>query len=212
MSDAAEQQLAKAYHASTRETLVKTYDQWADQYDADMQGIGYIHPAVMAGLVARCVLDAKAAILDAGVGTGTIGHLLHILGYSNLLGVDMSAGMLAKARARGIFADLRQGVLGETLDFETASMQAIVSSGTFTLGHAPASSFDELTRILQPGGHLIFTVGCVVWHEAGFAAKLAELVKAGVLSPIASTAPYYTMPLSKTEGNFQAQAHIYQRT
>ena len=58
-----------------------------------------------------------AAILDAGVGTGAIGNMLSLLGYNNLSGLDMSEGMLAQARARGCYIDLRRGVLGETLDF-----------------------------------------------------------------------------------------------
>ena len=212
MKPSIDQRLETVYHASSRESLAQAYDQWADHYDADMQGIGYVHPAIMSGLVSRFVSSLNAAILDAGVGTGTIGQLLSILGYSNLLGVDMSEGMLAKARTRNIYADLRKAILGEVLDIETASIDCVVSSGTFTLGHAPASAFDELTRITKPGGVLIFTVGTIVWEEAGFKAKLDALVAAGQLQKTTATPIYHPMPLSKTESGFQAQAHVYRRT
>jgi SAM-dependent methyltransferase len=212
MTLTADKRIDNVYHAPSREQLAKTYDDWASDYDADMQSTGYIHPAIMVGLVARYVADPAAAILDAGVGTGTLGQLLSILGYRNLLGVDMSEGMLTKARARNVYSDLRQGILGEPLDFKTASMNCIVSTGTFTTGHAPASAFDELTRIVKPGGHLIFTVGTVVWEEAGFAEKLAALENAGLVAQVETTPVYHPMPLSKTESGFTTRAHVYRRS
>lgn len=212
MSGGVEERLADVYHAASQADLVKTYDQWAANYDADMQSIGYVHPAVMASLVSRHINKTDAAILDAGVGTGTIGSLLNILGYSKLSGIDMSLGMLDRASARGVYEGLHIGVLGEALSFKTGQFDAIVSTGTFTTGHAPASAFDELTRITKPGGVLIFTVGVPVWAEAGFEAKLVALCGAGLLKPLWKTAPYNPMPHSKTESGFQAVAHIYQRS
>jgi predicted TPR repeat methyltransferase len=211
MTSTADKRIDSVYHSASREQLAKTYDDWASDYDADMQTTGYIHPAIMVGLVARYVTDPAAAVLDAGVGTGTLGQLLSILNYTNLHGVDMSEGMLAKAHARKVYADLRVGILGEHLDFKTAWMHCIVSTGTFTTGHAPASAFDELVRIVKPGGHLIFTVGTVVWDEAGFAAKLAALEGAGHLVQVETTPVYHPMPLSKTESGFTTRAYVYQR-
>ena len=211
MTSSADKRIDSVYHSASREQLAKTYDDWASGYDADMHSTGYIHPAIIVGLVARYVKDSAAAILDAGVGTGTIGQLLSILGYTNLLGIDMSEGMLTKARSRNIYTDLRQGILGESLDFKTASIDCIVSTGTFTTGHAPASSFDELVRITKPGGHLIFTVGTVVWDEAGFSAKLTALEKSGHLKKVDTTEAYHPMPLSKTESGFTTRALTYLR-
>lgn len=211
MTSTADKRIDSVYHTASREQLAKTYDDWASDYDADMQSTGYIHPAIMVGHVARYVTDPAAAVLDAGVGTGTLGQLLSILNYTNLHGVDMSEGMLAKARARNVYSDLRIGILGEPLDFKDASIDCIVSTGTFTTGHAPASAFDELMRIVKPGGHLIFTVGTVVWDEAGFAAKLAALETSGHLLKIETTPVYHPMPLSKTESGFTTRAHVYRR-
>jgi predicted TPR repeat methyltransferase len=212
VSSGVEERLADVYHAASQAELVKTYDQWAANYDADMQSIGYVHPAVMAALVARHVKNTEAAILDAGVGTGTIGSLLHILGYRNLSGIDMSQGMLDRASARKVYSNLHLGTLGEALNFKTGQFDAIVSTGTFTTGHAPASAFDELTRITKPGGLLIFTVGVPVWVANGFETKLAQLCDEGLLKALWKTTPYNPMPFSKTESGFQAVAHIYQRS
>ena len=206
-----ERWLDQVYHAKSREDLAQLYDDWAESYDEDMQLMGYVHPAVIAGLTSRYVADPTAAILDAGCGTGTVGNILSITGYSNLVGLDMSEGMLAKARARDVYARLEQGVLGEVLPFETASIAGIVSTGVFTTGHAPASAFDDLARVLKPGGHLMFTSGVSTWAEAGFGDKLKELCEAGLLMPVETTKVYHPMPYSKTESSFTTRAHIYQR-
>jgi predicted TPR repeat methyltransferase len=94
--------LAAVYQAKSRDDLVSLYDSWAETYDADIQGIGYLHPAVMAGLVGRHVPIKSEPIFDAGVGTGTVGNILAIMGFTNLIGVDMSDGMLARARPQNL--------------------------------------------------------------------------------------------------------------
>ena len=211
MTKDVEQRLAQVYSAASTPELSKTYDEWASSYDADMLATCYAHPAVICGLVARFLPDLKAPILDAGVGTGTVGTLLSVLGYTNLQGLDMSQGMLAKAKSRGVYHSLHQGMLGTALDYPSAHFACILSTGTFTTGHAPASAFDELTRILQPGGKLIFTVGEKVWAENGFAEKLESLCRAGQLSPLWQSQTYHPMPHSKTEGHFTTVALVYQR-
>jgi SAM-dependent methyltransferase len=207
-----ERKIETVFNAKSREELATTYDHWAATYDADMQSIGYVHPAIIVGLVSRYVPDLKSAVLDAGVGTGTIGQLLAILGYSNLRGLDMSDGMLARAALRNIYVELRNEILGEALDIETASLDCILSTGTFTTGHAPASAFDELVRVTKHGGYLIFTVGTKVWSEAGFEDKLAALENAGLLALVYTTPIYHPMPLSETESGFTTRAHVYRRT
>jgi predicted TPR repeat methyltransferase len=203
------ERLEGVYEAKSQAELVKLYDDWADHYDADMLEVGYIYPAIMGGLVARYVLNPADHILDAGAGTGLLGHVLSILGYSNLIAMDMSEGMLAKARARGCYAKLVNGVLGEELPFETDSVSAIVAAGVFTMGHAPPAAFDELARVLKPGGHMIFTSSAHVWKDMGLAAKLDEL--AASLKPIEATAAYESMPNYEAEGGPSKRAHVYRK-
>lgn len=204
--------LEKVYQAKGRDDLKAMYDDWAANYDADLQQVGYLHAPIITGLVARHVPSREAAILDAGVGTGAIGSILSLLGYNNLSGLDMSEGMLAQARARGCYVDLRQGVLGERLDFPDGSFDAILSTGTFTTGHAPASAFDELVRILEPGGVLLFTVGTVIWEEQGFRDKLNRLVATKRLAAVETTPIYCPLPFSPAESGFTTRAHVYRKT
>jgi SAM-dependent methyltransferase len=187
------------------------YHQWADEYDAAMAATGYLHWAVISSLVTRHVPRADAAILDAGAGTGFAGTLLSLLGYNNLHALDMSEAMLAKAAARKCYSSLKSGVLGESLDYVDSSFDAIISTGTFTTGHAPATAFDELVRILEPGGMMMFTCGALAWEENGFRGKLEALVNGGVLLPVDVTPLYCPMPFSATENGFAARAHVYRK-
>jgi SAM-dependent methyltransferase len=203
--------IKKVYGATTREELKTLYDDWAGSYDAAMREVGYLHTAVIGGLLARHVLRNDAAILDAGAGTGANGELLSILGYNNVHGLDMSEAMLSVARSRKVYADLKSGILGEPLDYVDSSFDAIISTGTFTAGHAPASAFDELVRLLETGGVLIVTIGTVVFEEQGFREKLSTLVAAGILASVAATQPYRPMPLSKTESALSTRAYVYRK-
>jgi predicted TPR repeat methyltransferase len=206
-----EEWLHKVYGAKDRDGLRDLYDQWADHYDADMLETGYLHYAVMAGLVARFVPARDAAILDAGVGTGAFGKVLSILGYSDLHGLDMSEAMLARAAARGVYAGLENGVLGEHISYSDQRFTAIISTGTFTKGHAPASAFVELARILKPDGVLLFTAGTHVWRDAGFEDALLALQHAGVMAPVEVSPIYHPMPHSKTESGFTTRAHVWRK-
>jgi predicted TPR repeat methyltransferase len=207
---ASDQRLASVYHAKSHGELTKLYDDWSETYDSDMQQVGYIYPAIMGGLAARYVTNPSDLILDAGAGTGLIGHVLSVLGYSNLVAMDMSEGMLAKARARGVYGQLVNAVLGKPLPFETGAISAVIAAGVFTEGHAPAAAFEELTRVLKPGGHLIFTSGIAVWKDMGFGEKLAELSQSH-LTPVEATAAYQSMPYSGVEQGLSKRAHVYRR-
>jgi SAM-dependent methyltransferase len=210
-SEKTDQWIDAVYRAKDRDALKVAYAQWADSYDADMVTTGYVHFPVLCGLVCRHMPRKDATILDAGVGTGALGSLLNLLGYNNLSGLDMSEAMLAKAKARKCYADLRQAVLGEHLDFVDESFDAIISTGTFTEGHAPASAFDELVRILETDGVMIFTISTIVWEEKGFKAKLDGFVRLGVLKLVEATQPYQPMPYSPAESHVTTRAYVYRK-
>jgi predicted TPR repeat methyltransferase len=202
--------LDRVFQAGDRAEQVRNYDDWAATYDADMLGVGYLTPAVVVGLLNRAVAPEAGPVLDAGCGTGLVGEIMHVLGYGPLLGVDMSEGMLDRARARGVYASLTRSVLGETLDFASGSFAACFATGVFTAGHAPASSLDELVRVTRPGGHIAFNVGEQAWIAGGFKDKLESLAEAGRWRLLASSHPYRPMPLSAADGHLTAQAFLFE--
>ena len=182
------------YSSTSSKQLVERYDTWSVSYEAEMEeNYGWSAPRVTATVAQKHVpLDGR--ILDAGVGTGLVGRLLSDAGYTDLTGFDFSAEMLAQARLKNIYGDLRQMELGKPLDFESNSFDAVTCVGVLTLGHAPASSLDEMVRITKPGGHIIYTMRPDYRESAGFVEKESEFESAGLWKLAEVTDPVQTMP------------------
>ena len=49
-------------------------------------------------------------------------------------------------------------VMGEPLDIPSGAFDAVICVGALTLGHAPANSLDELVRVTNPGGYVLFNL------------------------------------------------------
>jgi len=168
------------YGASDPDELARRYDEWAKDYDADLdQDFGYLGPSLAADYFAKYV-PSNAHVLDAGAGTGLVGVELAGRGYADVSGLDLSQGMLAEARKKGVYGELRQMKLGETLDYRNGEFDAVISVGVLTLGHAPAASLDELVRVTKSGGHVVFSLRPDVYARSGFKEKQEELEKAGL--------------------------------
>ncbi len=186
------------------------YDDWAARYEGDLCAMGYRIPAVMAAVFTRYVAAGAGPILDAGCGGGIQAEPLAALGYGPITGIDLSDGMLAVARAKGIYAGLKQQTLGETLDFAADRFAAVLSSGTITPGHAPAHSFDELVRVARPGARIVFSLRSDAAQLPEYPAALARLEAAGAWRPVFATAPFASMPYG--EPDIRHQIHCYEVT
>lgn len=90
-------------------------------------------------------------VLEAGCGTGLILSRLARVA-EGAVGVDLSAGMLEHARARGL--DVVQGSV-TALPFRDASFDTVCSFKV--LAHVPDidGALSELARVTRPGGHVI---------------------------------------------------------
>jgi predicted TPR repeat methyltransferase len=185
--------LGTVYASTDPHEVAAAYDAWAESYEAEMRVAGYRHPSIALALLARHLPRGAAPVLDAGAGTGLLGEWLGILGYPVIEALDISAGMLAVAARKGVYAALHQQALGGALPFADAAYAAIIATGVFTTGHVGAEALPELMRITRPGGVWVFTVKEAVW-TAGFGAAIAELVRAGRLNVVEETVPYISMP------------------
>ena len=105
-----------------------------------------------AGLEALPAPPARA--LDLGTGTGAgASAIARRFPDAEVVGADLSEGMLAEAR-RGLPEELRARV-----EFQQADASALpFADGSFELvAHANMIPFfDELTRVLAPGGQVLF--------------------------------------------------------
>jgi len=184
------------------------YDQWAQDYDADLdEEFGYVSPQRAVDVFRRYV-PKGARILDAGAGTGLVGELLLKQGYSNLVAMDMSVGMLEKARAKNAYREFHRMVMGETLGFSTDSFDAVISIGVLTVGHAPASSLDEMIRVTKPGGYIVYTLRPDVYRNNGFKEKQDALVVEGKWILAEVSEEFQALP--KGEPDVYHQVWVYQ--
>lgn len=195
------------YSAGNYQELSDRYDQWASEYDKDLaEEFAWNAPQTAARVFAELVPNI-AKVLDAGAGTGLVGQALSSLGFRDIVAMDLSPGMLEEARAKNVYVGFHQMILGEKLDFDTDAFDAIISVGVFTLGHAPASAFDELARITKPGGHIVFSLRTDVYQEGGFKEKQAAMESSGRWELAEVTEKY--QPLPKGEPDVWHQIWAY---
>lgn len=170
----------RVLNASSLDELMAAYDEWAAKYDHDLlDEMGYVAPMIASNLLENCLADKGAHILDAGCGTGIVGGLLHAHGYNHIDGLDYSPAMLERAGAKNIYSTLHHGDLTQPLVIAADTYDAIISVGTFTCGHVGPAAFDELVRIVRPGGYVCFTVREEAWEEENYRAKVGELEHRG---------------------------------
>lgn len=98
-------------------------------------------------------------ILDGGCGTGEETLFLASLGPERIIGIDTSDGSLAYARERAEAAgidnvEFRKVSVLDTNSFPAESFDYVSSLGC--IHHTPRmkDAFDNLSRMLRPGGHL----------------------------------------------------------
>ncbi len=139
--------------------VTTTFDAFADSFDAKLAQLSYRAPALVAEAVARhAAAPAKElAVLDAGCGTGLCGPLLAPYA-SCLVGVDLSAGMLQRAKAREVYDELAQDELVAFLAGRPACCDLLVSADTLCY-FGRLEAFAAAARgALRDGGLLVFTV------------------------------------------------------
>ncbi|MBL7166822.1 MAG: class I SAM-dependent methyltransferase [Dehalococcoidales bacterium] len=195
------------YSSQDNRELSERYDQWAKDYDADLdEGFGWLGPQRAVDFFVKYV-PKIARVLDAGAGTGLVGKLLAKQGYGNLVAMDLSQGMLEEARKKNVYREFHQMVMGEPLDFAVDSFDAVISVGVLTVGHAPASSFDELIRITMPGGYIVFSLRPDVYMDSGFKEKQDALAAEGKWRLVEVSEEFQPLPKGEPEVYHQVWAY-----
>jgi predicted TPR repeat methyltransferase len=135
------------------------FDQYADRFDADLTGtLKYRAPDHVAELLARCgVGTASADLLDLGCGTGLSGLALRPFARA-MEGVDLSPGMVAKARARNIYDDLAVDEAEAFLSRSGKSWDVIAAVDMLNYIGDLTPIFRAVAARLRPDGLLAGTV------------------------------------------------------
>jgi predicted TPR repeat methyltransferase len=148
-----------------------TFDAFSGTFDAKLGMLGYRAPQLVADAVAQfCAPPAKTlAVLDAGCGTGLCGPLIAPYA-SRLSGVDLSGGMLDRARERGVYDELIKAELTEYLLGQRHAFDVIVSADTLVYFGPLEPVIAAAHGALQVGGILSFTVEAAAGdaHDVGY--------------------------------------------
>ena len=175
-----------------REEIRQTYTDVSNDQDRDFifptgrawaQELGYPEPELarvphatvesFAGVANHWTLghiDPGSVVLDLGCGAGT--DLLiaaQMAGPAGrVIGVDMTAAMLQRARASATEMGLANVELHESLiealPIEDASVDVVISNGVIDLVPDKDAVLDEIDRVLRPGGRLQIA-DVVIHHE-----------------------------------------------
>ena len=163
------------------------YDYFASFYDAALQRL---YRPLRSQAIARAALQPGDRVLDLACGTGqNFEHILEAIGpKGHLVGVDYSAGMLARARARVskrgwdnvrlVQKDARQ------LGVEDLGCAEGVDGVICTLGLSVIPEwervFDATFELLEPGGrYTIFDVHAQRWVPQTTVVQLFARAKLG---------------------------------
>ncbi len=125
------------------------------RYDQHVEWYETFRPSLNddeADALRRMLGPGRGHCLDIGCGTGVAIPELTRLGW-NVVGVDISDEMLSRARAFG--AELHRA-LGESLPFDDASFDAVVSIWTHTDVDDFGAILDEAARVLRPAAPLVY--------------------------------------------------------
>ena len=173
------------YDLENQEETDAYYSSWAATYDEELTRNGYRTPQRCATALARAVsLDTK--VLDVGCGTGLSGEALAAEGFTDIVGQDVNAEMLERARDRDVYRDLWVSDLDDPFPFESGTFGAITAIGVIGIGAAPASLLGESLDALAPGGHLVFSYNDHALATPEFSDALVEVVTNGIAEQLSA--------------------------
>lgn len=135
------------------------FDDYADKFETHLvEGLRYDAPSKLREAVGRIIGEEMPSwkIMDLGCGTGLVGdHFVDIAKY--LIGVDLSPGMLEKAKEKDVYQELHHKELTKVLKSHKGDLDLAVSADVFIYVGDLDNVFEECANALRDGGFLAFT-------------------------------------------------------
>lgn len=137
----------------------KVFDTFANSFDSKLALLEYRAPEIVVGLLAAAAGEPKQAlqIADLGCGTGLCGPGAKPYA-AQLIGVDLSSGMLAKAEARGCYDACLLEELTQFCMRHEKAFDAIICADTLCYFGDLSPAFAGVAHALRPNGVFVFTV------------------------------------------------------
>lgn len=155
---------AQAPHAAPTMYVKELFDQYAEHFDAHLEELSYQVPRLLQDALQALGLQGGAQsapllqdALDLGCGTGLCAAYLASVA-ERLVGVDLSAKMLAKAQQRGLYQEL---ICEDILRYLTPSKShydIIVAADVLVYFGALDTLFTRIKDALRPGAYFAFSV------------------------------------------------------
>ena len=178
---------------STR--VEQDYDTFArtGTYDETFDEWGYVGPETAAAIM-RNYVPTSGRILDAACGSGLTGTALARLGYEHIVGIDISAELLAIAARTGVYERVARVDMQELpLPFEDDEFDAVDFIGALTYFET-TDILRELCRVVRPGGHVVFSQRDDVMRDRRYGDELDALEEDGIWTRTFGTEPMPYLP------------------
>ena len=135
------------------------FDQFSADYDARMLvSLAYRAPDILRDLFALVAGGRDGVdVLDLGCGTGLAGAAFADVA-ARIDGIDLSPQMIAKARARGLYADLAVADIESFLTSDGRIYDLILAADTLVYLGDLAPTLGGVRGRLKSGGFFLFTV------------------------------------------------------
>jgi predicted TPR repeat methyltransferase len=149
----------------------QSFDSFSKSFDEVLTGLNYKAPKYVGELVIDKLAESVEGyrILDIGCGTGLCGPLIKPLA-STLVGVDLSPGMLIKAKERGVYDALEETELTQYMLKNGESFDVVTCVDTLCYIGDLSSAIPAAYSALDKQGWFFFTVEQHMTsdHEQGY--------------------------------------------
>jgi predicted TPR repeat methyltransferase len=148
------------------EYLRAVFDGYADRFEQHLISLSYRVPGLIRTAVMRhfdiapsdTAMPRVGPVLDLGCGTGLLALVLADLPLGPFTGIDLSTAMLAEARAKALYADLREADILTVLADDPTQWPVILAGDVLCYFGALDDLFDAVKNRLKPGGAFVFSI------------------------------------------------------
>jgi predicted TPR repeat methyltransferase len=146
--------------SAPRDYVRDLFDSYADNFDHSLAGdLGYNSPGLLREIAGELLGPNKQflKVADLGCGTGLVGSRFRDIA-KQMIGVDLSGKMLAKATEKGIYDELHCGDIVEYLDGYDGRFDLVIVADVLIYLGDLAPFFASVQNRIGLNGYLLFTV------------------------------------------------------